>query len=141
EQLGLHGERPGYADALALPARELSGILLGVCRAHTDMQQELVHAGSPPRGCPDAMDVEDLLEHPTHALAGVQRGIPILEDDLHPLAVRRELRFAELHEVDAVEQDRSMIGVVEPQEAAAERALPAPGLSHEAERPAASERE
>ena len=83
-------------------------------------------------GAPISWTSSTSREHPVHALARIQRRVRVLEHDLHPLPVGRELRLVELHQVDAVEQHRAAVGVVEPQQAAAERALAAPRLADEA---------
>jgi hypothetical protein len=134
EQLGLHRQRAGDADPLALSPGELAGVLVGIRRAEAHLHQELVHAPAPCRRRPDAVNVEHLPEHRAYPLAGIQRRIRILKHDLHPLPVWRELGLGEPHEVDAVEQHRPAIGRVKAQQTAAQRALAASRLSHQAER-------
>jgi hypothetical protein len=141
QELRLHGEGPGDADPLPLAARELARVLVRVGRSEPHLHEQPLHPpGALGRGV-DLMDVEDLAQGATHALARVERRVGVLEDDLHALPVGGESRFGEREQVDAVEAHLAGVGVVEPEDAAGERALAAAGLADQPQRPAARQAE
>src|SRR5947207_10001297 len=74
-------------------------------------------------------------------MARVQRRERILEDHLHPPAQRPQLVLAERGDVAPVEHDAAARRLVEAQDRAAERGLPATGLANQAEGLAAPDRE
>src|SRR3990172_3166461 len=66
--------------------------------------------------------------------ARVERRVGILEDHLHPAAKGPQLLLLRAAHVDPVEGDAARVGLVQPNQAASERALSAPGLADDAER-------
>ena len=79
DQLGVEGDGPGDADALALPAGELVGVAALVLGGEAYQRQQLRH---PVTGV-HPVDDERLAEDRADGLAGIEAGVGILEDDLH----------------------------------------------------------
>src|SRR5262249_62051002 len=87
------------------------------------------------------MDVEDLEQRALDGSPGVERRIRILEHHLHPPAVWDEGFVRKRDQIHAVEAHLAPVGVVEAEDAASERALPASRLTDEAQRPAPGQAE
>jgi hypothetical protein len=68
------------------------------------------------------------------ALAGVQRCVRVLEDDLHVAAQWAQLAGAGVGDVVALERDGAVGWVQQPHDAARERRLAAAGLPNQSER-------
>src|SRR5262249_61616156 len=89
------------------------------------------HGGSPHR----------LADDPRHAVSRVERRERVLEHHLHPRTELAHARLACRRDVDAVEDDAAAGGLVEADDRAPNRRLPAARLADEAERLAALDRE
>ena len=84
EHLRLDGERPGDADALALPAGELVRIPVHVAGVEADELEQILDRPVPPalrHGI--GVDAERLADDLADAHPRVQRRVRILEHDLH----------------------------------------------------------
>ncbi len=84
--LRVERQRAGDADALALPAGELVRVALGVLGAQADGLEQLEDALLALGLGADAVDAQRLADDVAHAHARVQRGVRVLEDDLHVAA-------------------------------------------------------
>ena len=82
DQLRLHGERPGDADALALAAAELVRVALHEPRVEAHQRQQLGDAlrGGLARG--EAVDAQRLGEDVAHRLPRVEARVRVLEHHL-----------------------------------------------------------
>ena len=134
QQFGFQGERARDPDALPLAAGELPGILVSIAGAQSHLGEQLRDPASPLPRRPDPVDVEDFQQGLGDGLARVEGRVRVLEDHLNPPAVGEELAFGDLHQVDPVEAHLAPVGIVEAQDAAAERALSAPRFPHQAQR-------
>ena len=80
---GLHGQRAGDADALALAAGELVRVAPGMGGRQAHALQQVGDA-FPALGAPgEVVDVQGLADDLTHGHARVEARERILEDDLH----------------------------------------------------------
>src|SRR5450759_3423532 len=86
DELRVERQGAGDADALALPARELVRVALGVLGAEPDGLEQLEDALLALGLGADVVDMERLADDVAHAHARVQRGVRVLEDDLHVAA-------------------------------------------------------
>src|SRR4051794_23263798 len=150
DQIGLEDERAGDADPLPLATRELVRIPPGVVRRETDHVhhlEDLRLAGraSAPAVLPGGVDPQPVADAVTDRRPRVERRERVLEDDLHPAAVRLDRAGRQLGDVDrtvrTVEEDRARRRLDEPQQQATDRRLAAAGLADETERLAAADRE
>ena len=82
---GSHGQRPGDADPLPLPAGELVRIAVVCVRVHAHLVQELEYAVLFVLAFGQVVDAEGFADDAAHGHAGVERGIGVLENDLHVL--------------------------------------------------------
>src|SRR5438093_11600737 len=80
------------------------------------------------------MDLERLADDVADGHAWVQRRVWVLEDHLHPSPHAAHLFAAERRELDPVEDDVARGRLIELEDRAAGRGLPAPGFADEAER-------
>ena len=85
DQLGVEGERPGQPDPLTLAAREFMGIELGCLGTQTHLAHEAPGPLQALGRCTDVLDDEGLFDDRTHPHPRVERGIGILEHQLHVL--------------------------------------------------------
>ena len=93
DDLGLERERAGDADALALAAGELVRKVVAPGRAAARRAPSASATSSRrSRRRADAVDVERRADDVAHALARIERGERILEDDLHAPRDRRAAR-------------------------------------------------
>ena len=83
DQLGLHDDGPGHADALALSAGELVGIAVGVLRQQSNLTQHLQHHAVDLLFILHAPDAQALGDDLLDGHAGIQRGHGILKDHLN----------------------------------------------------------
>ena len=138
DELGVDGQRTGDADALALPARKLMRVAVGVLAVEPDALQQaddavvavLVVFGQ-------LVDVQALADNIADGHARVQAGVGVLEHDLHAAAVGQHvdgdfLLFVKQH--FAVVDDGATGGLIQAQQRAAGRGLAAAGLAHQAQR-------
>ena len=84
EHLGLERERPGNADPLPLPARELVWVSASVGGVEPDMLDEFVDTPAAGRAAPEAVHPERLVDEVVHRHPRIEREVRILEDDLQP---------------------------------------------------------
>src|SRR5207237_6498467 len=117
------------ADALPLAAAELVRVPVGVVRGEADDLEQFLHAphlclaaGQPVALRRLADDVPD--GHPR-----VERGIGVLEDDLHVPAQPAQLFLAELEDVPSLEERLAGRRLLEPEDHPAGRRLAAAGTS------------
>src|SRR5262249_30912241 len=80
DQPRVHGERPGDADALALPPGELVGVPVDVRRRQPDDVEQLLGTAADLGGGPEAVDVQRVGHDVARAAARVERRVRVLED-------------------------------------------------------------
>ena len=89
----------------------------------------------------DAEREHPLLQRLRDAHARVERGIRVLEDDLHVLAARPQLGVREAHQIRAVEQHLPAGRLDEPEDALADGGLAAARFAHQPQRAPGRDRE
>src|SRR5665647_2994970 len=141
DELGVERQGAGDADTLALPARELVRVALGVLGAEPDGLEQLEDALLALGLGTDLVDIERLADDIAHAHARVQGGVRVLEDDLHVAAQPLHLRPRGGHDVDALEGDRAGRRRDEPQHGAPRGGLAATALADQAQGLALLDRE
>ena len=135
DQLGLDGERAGDADALALAAREFVREAVHVVGLQADRLEQLRRRGLPSPSASVAslwMVSASPMIAPTF-MPRVQRGVGVLEDDLHVAAQRTQVVAVHAPDVGALEPDLARAGLDQPQDAAAGRRLAAARFAHQAQ--------
>src|ERR1035437_8136713 len=137
DELRLDGKRPRDRDALALSAGELVRELCGVARAQPDLLERSRHPRVRRGAFRELVRLDPLANGAAHAHSRIERGVWILEDDLHPAAEPAERLPLQREHVRAVKRHASGGRLDQAQDRAADRGLPAPGLTDERERFAA----
>src|SRR6185437_5211086 len=98
DEFRLHRQRPGDADAGALPAGELMRVAAHIGRVEADAAQQLVDIGGEFGAGDDAVHRGRLANDVAHPHARVERGVGVLENhldgELRRLALRRRQRGA-----------------------------------------------
>src|SRR5262249_31330479 len=128
-------------DPLSLPTGELVREAVVVLRRQAHGLQELLHACLALAGVAEPVDLHRIADDRADALSRVQRGVRILEDDLHLAPQRPERRAPQPTDVVALEDDLPRSGLEQPDDGAAERRFPAARLADQAERLALLHRE
>ncbi len=82
DQIGLHRERAGDADALALAAREFVRIAPRVIGREPDQPQQLLDPPQPLLAVAEPVHDQRLLQDFAHRHARIERGERVLEHDL-----------------------------------------------------------
>src|SRR5665647_2111321 len=141
DELRVERQGAGDADALALPARELVRVALGVLGAEPDGLEQLEDALLALGLGTDLVDLERLADDVAHAHARIQRGVRVLEDDLHVAAQPLHLRPRGSHDVDTLEGDRAGRRRDEPQHGAPRGGLAAAALADQTQGLALLDRE
>ena len=132
DEIRVQGDGPGDADALSSATVELVGI--GVAQPILDAHP--VHKLLDP--VVDLLPgeafrlLQGLPDHLIHGVAGIQGGIGILENDLHPFPNLPKLPSLQIGDILPVQQDLSVGGVVEPDHGSAQGGLAAAGFAHHA---------
>ena len=141
DQLRIERERAGNADALALAAGELvrKALHLGAAEAHP--LEQLRDPFLPFGGAAEAVNPQQLAHDVARRHARIERGIRVLEDDLHLAAHRAHVGLAEIGHVAAVEADRALGRVDQPEHGAPDGGLAAAGLADQPERLAGADME
>ena len=135
EDLRVERERAGDADALALPAGELVRVAGRVLGAEADELEQLGDASRDVAA--PARDRSGSATAAARSTARVERGVGILEHDLHAVSKRAERAARGVRDVVVVDADRAGGGLEQAHEQAGDRRLPAARLADEAERLAA----
>src|SRR5699024_5257180 len=95
EDVGGQRQRTGDPDALALPAGELEGEAVEMIRVEPDQLDQFADPGVPLRsGQESSVDLEWLPQQLAHGPTRVERGVRILQDDLHPAAQLSQITSA-----------------------------------------------
>ena len=135
QQLRLEHQRPGDADALALPAGKFVRIAAEGAGIEPDMGQKrprlLTRLGIG-HAVGDRADGQDVAD----GRARVERGEGILEDHLDPRPQRAELGLGQLRDVAALEQDPAAVAVHQLDQQPAERRFARAALADDAQRAA-----
>ena len=96
DERGVAGQGAGDADALALAAGELVGEAVGHRGVEADDAEELLDASSlcasPVHD--QVVDAQGLADDAAGALAGVERGVGVLEDEAHVAADGPQICFS-----------------------------------------------
>src|SRR4051794_39591873 len=106
-------------------------VMLGV---ETHDLEQLLHASLPIGGRADLVDLERLRDDRADALAGVQRGVRILEDHHHLAPDRPHLLATQVSNVATVEDDLAPGRLEQARYAPRHRRLAATGLTDNSER-------
>ena len=94
DEVGLQRQCPGDADALALAARELMGEQVPLVGTQPHQREQLRDPFLAFRGAALLLHVERTPDDVAGRLAGVERRVRVLKDDLHPAAyVEQRLAF------------------------------------------------
>ena len=135
DELGVHGQSPGDADALAASAVELVGVGVDQAMGQAHGVHQVQHPHEALVAVRDELGQEDgFLDGFRDGLAGVERGERVLEDDLHFPAHVAHFIHAELAYVRAVEGDLAVGGLDEAQDGATHGGLAAAGFADDPER-------
>src|SRR5207249_4820179 len=114
DEIRAEGEGPGNGDPLTLPAGELVWVPVSRIPGEPDPLEELgdprVTVAVPP------VDGQGLAHDLLDPLARVERGIGVLEDDLHAPPKRPELARRHVGDVLAVEEDPTPGRLDEPED-------------------------
>ncbi len=132
DEFRLYRERARDADALALAAGEFVREPLGMERGEADQAQQFLHPCGAGGGVADAMHLHRLRDGLANREARVERGIGILEDDLHAATERAQRRLA--GDLLPVEADGAGARLDEAQDEARGGGLAAAGLPHQRQR-------
>ena len=123
---GRERQRPGDADALALPAGELGREAVVVLRVEADELHQLLDPPLALRARGGVVDGERVADDRADPAARVQRAVRVLEDHLDLAAVRAHRRRGKLGDVVPVEHDPARGDVVQPAMHRARVDLPQP---------------
>ncbi len=141
DQVGIDGERAGDADALALPAGELVRIAPGMFGQQADDFQQLAPARGARRGVADLVHPQRLGQDFADGHARIERGVGVLEDDLHVPAQPAQLVLVEVGDLLALEAHRARRRVHQAQDQASGGRLAAAGFADQRQRLAAGDLE
>ena len=141
DQPGPRGQRPRNADALALAARELMGVALGVVGVQAHGLEQLGHQllGRGARG--DAVQQDRLHQRLAHRHARVERAERVLEHHLHVPARALQAGGGQRDDVLAIEHHRAAVRLQQAQQGPAGGGLAAAALAHDGQRFARADRE
>ena len=78
------------------------------------------------------MHPQRLFQNLLHVLVGIQGGIGVLKDDLHPLVIGQQILAPGVGDILTVKEDLSVRGVVHTDQRSAKGGFPAAGFSHQA---------
>ena len=97
DELGLHDQRAGDADALALAAGELVGIAIGVLPVQSNALHNAVDFFLPLVSIDiEVMHIKALSDNISHLFARIETGHGVLKDHLHAGAQVPRLRRAKM---------------------------------------------
>ena len=114
DELRIQSQRPGDAHALPLSAGEFVGEAVRVILAQADHVQQLADALLLLGGaCTDLVNLQALAHDFAHREEGIQGGVGILKDHLHPLGQLPGFLSADPADVLAVEDDPAAVGLVD----------------------------
>ena len=138
DELGVHSQGAGDADALALTAGELVRVAVGVLTVQADALEQgddlvmaLLGVGA------QVVDVDALADDVADGHTGVQARVGVLEHDLHAAAVGQHINgdlFLFVKQDLAVVDDGAVGRLIQAQQGAARRGLAAAGLTDQAQR-------
>ena len=138
DELGVHSQGAGDADALALTAGELVRVAVGVLTVQADALEQgddlvmtLLGVGA------QVVDIDALADDVADGHAGVQARVGVLEHDLHTAAVGQHINgdlFLFVKQDLAVVDDGAVGRLIQAQQGAARRGLAAAGLTDQAQR-------
>src|SRR5919108_758423 len=134
DQLRVERERARDPDALPLPAGELVRVAVRVVRVEADHLEQLAHGVAPAFARADPVHLERLGDDVPDRHAGVERGVRVLEDDLHLAPHAPEILALQRGELLAHEAHGAGRRADELEDRVAGGRLPRAGLAHEAER-------
>ena len=141
DEVGLHGERPGDADALALPAAELVRIAVERIGVDAHRLKELAHLDLAAGAVGELMHKQGLADDVADGHAAVEAGVGVLEDHLHAAALTAQGAALEMRQVAALVEHAAGGGPDELQDGAPGGALAAAAFADQAERLAAPDLE
>ena len=134
DKLGLHGQSPGDADALAAASVQLMGVGVEQPGGQPHGLHQLRHPGVD-FGLldEDMIGLDGLADDLAHRLPGVQRGVGVLKNELHVLTHTAHLAQTQLPDVLALEEYLPGGGFDEPEDSAPGGGLSAARLPHQAQ--------
>src|SRR5438128_3085995 len=132
-ELGTEYQRPRQADSLPLPAAELVRITIDVIAAQPDFLQNVGHRLFPAPPALHTVVAQPLAHDLADRQAWVERGVGILEDDLHLSTGGLELAGPHRQDIPAVEPDPPPGRLDQPQQQATGCRLATAALAHEPE--------
>ncbi len=127
---GCRARAPGDADPLALAAGELVRIAVGVAAVESHQLQELPHplfSAAPGQ----LMDLQRFGQDLSRRHPGVQRGVRILKNHLHPAAHAPQGPAFEFGQLHAVQENPACSGTLQLQDGPPGAGLAATALSHQ----------
>lgn len=134
DELGLHRQSPGDADALALAAGELMGVAIGLLGTEAYPLQQVDRLLLRLRFAGTQLVEEHRLGEDLHdLLAWVEGGIGVLEDHLHLPADGAHLLGLEAGDVTPVKRDLARLWLDELDDRTCRGGFAASGLAHQAE--------
>ena len=131
DELRLHDQGAGNADALALAAGELTGKALGDVHGQSAHGEELLHPGGKLLGRHHLVYPQHLGDGVIYRHTGVEGGVGVLEDHLHLGAEPAERIALHVGDVRAVEADGAAGGLIQPENGAGQGGLAAARLAHQ----------
>ena len=141
DEVRLDDEGSRDPDALPLAARELVRVAPRVVGHQPDQVHHPADLRRALRRRPHGMDPQPLADALPDRRPRVERGVRVLEDDLHPPPVRLEFAALDRRDVGSVELDRAGRGLDQPQQQPPDRGLARARLANEPERLAATDLE
>ena len=131
DQVGIDRERPGDADPLALAARELVRIAPRMLGQQADDGQKLAGALLALGLGVQAVHGHRLDQDLAHGHARIERGVGVLEDDLHVAAHLAQRLLVEVRDLVALEAHRARRRIHQAQHQPAGRRLAAARFAHQ----------
>ena len=130
-KLRVYRESAGNADSLTLTARELVGIALIVVIAQSAFLHQIQHVVSYLALGYDIVNLHRLGQNIAYGASGRQRGIGILEDDLHLGADIPHLCRLIIGDVLAVKNDLTAVGLMKLENSTTQSGLSASRLAYD----------
>ena len=133
DQLGLYGESARNTDTLALTAGKLVRIAVVILRLQSAFLHNIHYVIVQLRLGHDFVHLNAFLDKTAHGHTGRQRGIRILEHELHIRAERAHFLFAEFGKLLAFEENFAAVRFVQLENGSAQRGFTATGFAHDAD--------
>jgi hypothetical protein len=139
DEFRIDRQGPRDADALALAARKLMGVTVCKIGLQPDHREQLADARRGLRSRGQPVDLQRFADDVADRHARVERGVRVLEDDLHLFAQRTQRGPAQAGDVAPIERDAAGRRVGQAQDHAAGGRLARARLADETQRFAAAD--